>query len=241
MVLDADNPAEMPGSLNLRTPTRGEEHDLVRAYIQRQLPLPRLGQVRTVFVEPEVETGYPDLVVAYWHERTAAEWPSERANLRRADLQVMHGLFIDGPSSAARLQAAHRSSFHESLERLVAAGMVYRKGTLWYARSVQSIFALRRLVAIEAKVGDWRRGAWQAVRNTWFASESYLLAPPDVTTPELIGEATRLGIGLLQANAPFSRPVVEAESAPLPRSYASWLFNEWVWRLSHGIGGSENR
>ncbi len=105
---------------------------------------------------------------------------------------------------------------------------------LWSARPASKIFAVERLVAVEAKVGKWAEALKQAVLNTWFASESYLLLPR-MTNGELSKAASERGIGIWsQDKGPEWLGLPALEEANLPRSYGSWLFNEWAWRRALG-------
>jgi hypothetical protein len=220
-----------PSRLRFRTPTVGREDALVREYVLKHLPGARPGHRRTVFLEPELDAGYPDLVVAYWSESIASSYSSARAALVEADLRLIHHLQTLAPATTPTMRAVHGEGFDSSLQRLAEADLVYRRGVAWHARSLNRTFALRKLVAIEAKIGDWRRGLWQAVRNTWFASESYLLVPEVGPESGIESVARQLGVGVLVSDRPLSDPIVPSTRLPLPRSYASWQFNEWAWRI----------
>jgi hypothetical protein len=100
---------------------------------------------------------------------------------------------------------------------------------------LRDVFAVRRIVAIEAKVSDWQDGLQQAFQNSWFASESYLLMPHIPRSPLLLEESARFGVGLRTQGQPLDNGELCPRQVPVPRSYASWLFNEWVWRAD-GMG-----
>ena len=89
-------------------------------------------------------------------------------------------------------------------------------------------FAVRNIIAIEAKVADWQRAARQAYLNTWFTAESYVLLPDAGSDHPLHATAKALGIGVVSQTQGLVRKPCSTESRP--RSYAAWLFNEWVWR-----------
>src|SRR5437764_244404 len=95
-VLTAENAEKIPGfaqvGLSFRTPTTGPESDLVLEYIDLQLPPAPRGQKRTVFVEPEIESGFPDVVAVYWHAATALRWSKIRAELTKVDIRIAHFL-----------------------------------------------------------------------------------------------------------------------------------------------------
>ena len=97
-------------------------------------------------------------------------------------------------------------------------------------RALRDVFAVRRLIAIEAKVIDWQDGLQQAFQNVWFASESYLLLPRLPQSSILIEKANHFGVGLRVMGQALDSSELRSRQANIPRSYASWLFNEWVWR-----------
>jgi hypothetical protein len=213
-----------------RTPTAGPELELVHEYLAAHIPPPPRGQVLTVFLEPEIESGFPDLVAVYWSERVASLWATCRAHLTADDIRVAHYLATVGTGDTETLKHFFRSRVSVTLERLHAANMIRRAGDGWRARSLESIFAVRRLIAIEAKVTNPREGLQQALLNTWFASESYLLLPKLPQKFDLSEEAARFGIGVTERGRPLHRCGVRARRQQIPLSYASWLFNEWAWR-----------
>ena len=165
------------GWILFRTPTAGPELDLVNEYLSEHLPTPPRGQMLTVFLEPEIESGFPDLVAVYWSERVASAWDMRRAQLTVNDIRVAHFLATAGRGDAETLKHFFSSRVSATLDRLHAAKMIRRIRGGWLTLSLSSIFAVRRLIAIEAKVTNPREGLQQAILNTWFASESYLLLP----------------------------------------------------------------
>lgn len=217
-------------SPSFRSPTSGPELDLVREYLATYLPPTPRGQRRSIFLEPKLESGYPDVVVVYWHPLVANQWKPERAQLTKGDLRILHFLSIGGPATVEQLKEYFPSRLQASLRRLAEAGVIWGTKNTWRARTLRRTFAIKRLIAIEAKIDEWRRGFRQATQNLWFASESYLLlasAPRDPTIFEL---AEELGIGVLDKGRAIPDALHPARHHPIPRSYASWLFNEWVWR-----------
>lgn len=235
-VITAQIAEKIPGfsqvGLSLRTPTIGPEYDLVLAYIDSQLPPAPRGQERTVFVEPEIESGFPDVVAVYWHAATALRWSSARTKLTKVDIRVAHFLAKVGGTEVETFKPFFTKSVVPSLERLLSAGVVRATAKTWRLRSMQDIFAVRRLVAIEAKIDQWRGGLHQAIQNTWFASESYLLLPRVPRGSDLLNEALRLGVGVKTRNQKLDSSDGPARRDRIPKSYASWLFNEWAWRAA---------
>lgn len=225
-------PALVTSGFSSRPPTPGPEYAIVEEFVRSSLPAAPRGQVRTVFVEPRIASGYPDIVVVYWHAATARQWSSNRAQLTPRDFRVLQHLRNSGPADAQQLRAAHIPDTSMALARLQAADLILRRAGMWCVRALDRIFAVRRLIAIEAKVHEWRKGISQALQNTWFASESYLLLGrlPRHCSP--ISEATRLGIGVVVQNQFLDNAEAIAPREQLPKSYVSWLFNDWAWRTS---------
>ena len=239
-MITAENAKNIPGlrhiGLRFRTPTAGPEYELVREYIDSRLPPAPRGQQRTVFVEPEIESGFPDVVAVYWHAATALRWSGARAELTKVDIRVAHFLARVGSADVESLRPFFTKSVGPSLERLRSAGIVLATSKRWRLRSLRDIFAVRRLVAIEAKVNQWRDGLHQAVQNTWFSSESYLLLPRVPEQPELLKLALRFGVGVKTREQSLDTTDGSARRDRIPKSYASWLFNEWAWRAA--VSGS---
>lgn len=232
-------PSLESAGFSTRRPTRGPEYELVEAYLHSKLPPAPRGQARTIFVEPRISSGFPDIVVVYWHVATARLWSAKRAELTRTDLRVLHYLASAGATEVSQLCAVFSRAAMASLARLHSAALILQTAEHWRARALQHIFAVRRLVAIEAKVSEWRRGLSQALQNTWFASESYLLLARLPKRYSLAGEASRLGIGLVTHDQNLDQAESMARREQLPKSYVSWLFNDWAWRASLQAGDEQ--
>lgn len=214
-----------------RTSTEGPELAVVRAFLERGIDkVPPDTQV-SVFCEPLLETGYPDIVVVHWQRSRANAWPAARADLTSDDIKLLQ--FLTVARSVLRtelLSATCPGRRARSLDRLAAADVVKISRRWVHCRSLRDIFAVSRIIAIEAKISDWRKGLGQAFLNTWFASESFLLLPHLPARSQVMAEAQRVGIGVVDATQRLAAPHLAAPRDRLPRSYASWLFNEWAWR-----------
>lgn len=232
-------PSLESAGFSTRRPTRGPEYELVEMYLHSKLPPAPRGQARTIFVEPRISSGFPDIVVVYWHIATARNWSASRAGLTPTDLRVLHYLASVGAAEVSQLCAVFSRAALASLARLHSAALIWHTAERWRARTMERIFAVRRLVAIEAKVGEWRRGLSQALQNTWFASESYLLLARLPKRDCLAREACRLGIGLVTHDQGLDQAETVARRERLPKSYVSWLFNDWAWRASLQAGNGQ--
>jgi predicted transcriptional regulator len=216
--------------LSFRRSRSGPEQELVDWFLEQDAIRPGQGERVTIFREPRVASGFPDLVAVVWEESIASRWNSARRNLTASDLRVMHHLAVTGPVEMEVLTRLFRSQVERSLERLLLAGMVHYSERKWQGRPLPNIFAARRIVAIEAKVSEWRAALDQAFLNTWFTAESYILVPTLPRKTQLLDAALQRGIGVLckEHGAWNFAP----SATRTPRSYASWLFNEWAWRAA---------
>lgn len=230
--ISADSISEYPylqdaGLFHRRT-RAGKEKDLVLNYLESQVTPPPPGQVRFSFVEPRMETGFPDLVVVYVDAEHAKAWDVRRSTLGKSEIQLLHLLARERGQLETHLRFLYRTGLDRILRRLSAAGLISKVNSRWIARPTRELLSLRRIVAIEAKISAWRQGLNQAISNQWFASESYLLLPRvPVNSHELRAELELVGVGLLTRDTPLRLPAIRAARRRLPGSYASWLFNEW--------------
>jgi hypothetical protein len=225
-----DYPALQSSGLSPRKPTSGPEYDIVLDYIQRRLPSSPKGQSRTIFLEPNIESVFPDIVAVYWHVDTAMRWSEKRAKLIKVDIRMLHYMALVKQAEDLHLKGSFSKRVLVSLERLHDADLVTYNSGSWRVKSLSKIFAVRRLITIEAKVSAWQQGLHQAFYNTWFASESYLLMPHIPKSSRLLHEAERFGIGVVTHDQHLNKSAACARREQIPKSYASWLFNEWVWR-----------
>lgn len=223
--------------LPFRQRVPGPEDDLIERFLESQpFTVPR-GCRLTIFREPCIESGFPDLVAVIWRTSTASAWNSERSTLTARDVRLMQYVFQQGPCTLDLLKAVFSAKVTRNLDRLQAANMLRTRGDTWSARPLSRCFAVKSIIAIEAKIADWRTVLRQALLNTWFASMSYMLLPRVPRGGELLKEASKFGLGVW-VHGDGDSLTEHAPTAPekLPRSYASWLFNEWAWRSSELAG-----
>ncbi|MFO1432681.1 MAG: hypothetical protein U1F76_21570 [Candidatus Competibacteraceae bacterium] len=218
----------------IRPAKSGPESDLVTWFLKwfsekTPIKIPRGCQV-TIFREPKLESGFPDLVIVIWSAKTAFSWNKLRNELTQEDIRLIHYLVCEGPCDYDKLNVIFPNNIATRLEKLKAANMVRQRVNSWSARPLSKIFAVRRIISIEAKINELSTALEQAYLNTWFASHSYILVPRVPKKESLINTARALGVGIWARNIEF----IEASSQPemLPRSYASWLFNEWAWKTA---------
>lgn len=228
--------ADVGLGLRFRSATPGPETDLVEAFLENlDVALPR-GRRLTVFCQPALETGFPDIVAVVWRESIARKWRSERELLSSDDLRLIHALAGRGWFEIDRLEGIFRRRLRPSLERLESLDLALITERKCRTRALNSIFAVERIVAIEAKISWWRRALEQAGSNVWFSSESHALMPSVSDREAVTDVAQRFQVGVLQFDDARPTEIWAAPQRPIPASYGSWLFNEWVWRIARRLG-----
>jgi hypothetical protein len=228
-VVDAHRSPSTPG-LSFRRLKAGPEQDLLDWFLERDLVRVPRGHNVTVFREPRLPSGFPDLVIVIWKDSVARQWNSGRAALTPSDLRLMHFLGNEGSKSTEQLRVFFSAAVERQLERLAEAAMVRSVYGCWQARSLNATFAASHIIAVEAKISEWRAALDQAHLNTWFASESCVLVPRVPRDSGLLREAGELGVRVLAKESDCWD--IQDRSRSKPRSYVSWLFNDWAWRAA---------
>jgi len=217
-----------------RNGTAGPEADLVESfkdYIPRCFRW-RKGRV-ALFREPQLDTGFPDLVVVQYLPQTFRSWPRARLNLKSLDLKILHHLQrVKAADSAALFSALgiDAKGLLAALERLLDANMITRVRRTWRPRPLTQLFGLLSIVAIEAKIKNWGSAFKQGHLNQWFASESYVLSPVESPRSKVLERSQRTGVGIFLLNGGGVRRLKSAQKHRIPISYGSWMFNEWIGR-----------
>jgi hypothetical protein len=229
-ILDSDTVRQHTGAVFRRT-RQGPERQLVQTFLEKKPFLVPHGCNATIFCEPRIESGFPDLVIVLWDVTVAQTWNHDRSKLTKEDIRLVHYLHLTEPLSSSVLRQRLSRSVVSNLDRLEAADLIYRVNDLWRPRSIEKSFAARRIIAIEAKICQWARAINQAFQNTWFASESFVLLPMEKPVAKICASAQSLGVQLCSPGKQLSYKA-KISSRNFPRSYASWLFNEWAWKAS---------
>jgi hypothetical protein len=217
-----------PG-LSFRRRCSGPEDVLIEWFLEQELVRVPPGHRVTVFREPRLASGFPDLVIVLWKERVAKQWSPARASLLPCDLRLMHLLTSSGPQTEEAIETIF-PDWERPLARLEEAGMVRMCEEQWEHHSLDIVFAATQIIAVEAKMKEWRSALAQAHLNTWFASESCVLVPRVPRNSTLLQDARELGVTVFAQEQ--ATCVLYRSLCGTPRSYVSWLFNDWAWRAA---------
>lgn len=212
---------------SFRKQRTGPESALIKWFLENLPVRVPSGCRMTIFQEPRLESGFPDLVIVLWRERQTSDWNPARAKLSSEDIRLLYYLHHNGPASQLDMDIVFDRNVASQLNRLDEANVAFLRSGKWRARPLNKIFAVQQIIAIEAKMEDIRGGLQQAMLNTWFASSSYLLTPHTPRGEGLLDRASAFGVGLWSRTCGITH---EPSPGQVPRSYASWLFNEWVWK-----------
>src|SRR5690349_10020421 len=106
----ASYPTLKDSGLFARRSTPGSELDMVNAYLAKMLTPPGRGEARLVFVEPRLETGFPDVVVVYLNADGARQWNPHRSKLGKPEICVLHHLSLNGSHSLDVLRCLFSST-----------------------------------------------------------------------------------------------------------------------------------
>lgn len=229
-------------SLSVRSTRSGPESALTEAFIDATLPnIRKHAKHYALFCEPQLDTGFPDIVIARYNPRVFEDWSKDRDGITPQDLKLLHHLYFVKGGNAEEVEAQLGISSKpliRSLERLMSAGLVRWHTNKWVPRSIRRTFAITSLVAIEAKIKNWGSAFRQADLNRWFASEAYILSPVAKPQDHIVKNSEQTGVGIycMPPNLHAKR-IVAAKKGDIPSSYASWQFNEWIGRRIMSMEG----
>jgi hypothetical protein len=230
VILDNDRPDI---GLYIRNITEGDEFDLVEQFIEYYcadfLRTNKKSQL-AVFVEPRIESGYPDIVFASYLPSILDNWSHKREKLDIYDFKLLSYLCyaqnLCGVKIITKLGLPEKQTII-SLEKLMDAKLISYRSGYWHIRKLRDVFSITKLIAVEAKLNDIRKVAEQSFHNTWFASHSYALTNSSSPNNSTVRMLSKYGIGLYCKSSHFKKHI-EAKQHSLPSSYLSYQFNEWI-------------
>ena len=212
----------------------GPEQELVRDFTARFASSFKKHDTNlAIFHEPQLETGFPDLVFVEYTSHVFDDWTKTRSTLQAVDLKLLHYLNSSkgADSEIIEKQLGLNGKVQlRSLEKLLDGKLITRKSRQWQPLELKRTFAIKKLIAVEAKISNWQEAFRQAQTDKWFASESYVLSPVIQPTERIRDTARDLGVGIYTYKAQKVTEIHRSHVTPLPACHASWLFNEWIGR-----------
>lgn len=190
-----------------------------------------------VFLEPQVDTGYPDIVIVeYWGQ------PREKANnsrikLSTIDLRILFHVNQQKNVSVEGLRdllGFTDIEIRKSLLRLADSQLIHLSKSKHHARnrSLNAFNRVKRIIAIEAKIDKWGEAIQQAEKNAWFSTDSFVLLNKEKCSESIIQKCKAKGLGIILVNGQI-KVALKGEHRNHPISYTSLLFNEWIYRITN--------
>jgi len=220
--------------LTVRKAIAGPERELIERFLLRITnSADKIEKKLAIFQQPSIQGGFPDVVITIYDPARFDNWDYQRSLLTIRDIKILHHMHTVGEITSASLVTQLGFDVRKTsnaLEALFRAGLVTEFGGIWKATSLAEMFGIERLIAVEAKTIANQSVVRQAVNNRWFASESYVLVPNLDRNSRLLSKSESLGIGIYTCSETRVERLLDSKPNPLPGSYASWMFNEWIGR-----------
>lgn len=188
-----------------------------------------LASVGSTCIGREVEVGFgiPDLVAGVGTVRALRNRRRQAQPLTRpVELDLLEYCYTSRSADELRKWAPHGYSElkRRTLVPLIKAGKITESQGKFRAR-VRPKDPFDRLIAVELKLGDIKRGISQAYAYRAFADVSYLAVPAHRLSPEIMQRCRSVGIGLLAVHKrlveEIVRPDAESYATPGRRRMAS--------------------
>lgn len=225
-----------------RTSTKGPELDMVNSYVSFLIEKYKKlkNKKAAIFIEPQLDTGYPDIVIAEYSSFPSLMWTDERNSLGVQDIKLLYYIQTNGKNSVENISnilGFELSEIKKSIIKLNRLGLIQLSKNHKYVRNVRlsSYCRINKIVAIEAKMDKWKEAIRQASNNIWFANESYVLMNKDRCSKQIIQLCQSKGVGIILINGKVMTKL-KCPKRNFPVSYASLQFNEWILRNRY-LGG----
>lgn len=226
-----------------RTTTVGKEYDMVEKYLDYlKNKYSKLKNKKVaIFIEPQIDTGYPDIVIVEYYNENNFEWKGIRNSLKGIDLKILFFIQKNGKVNINDISTILGYSLEEirkTIDKLFLSGLVilYKNKTIIRSYKLKKYFKVNKIIAIEAKIDKWQEAIRQANNNIWFSTESYVLMNKKNCSETIINDCESLGIGIILINGKIET-ILKSTKRSNPVSYASLQFNEWLMRYLNMFGG----
>ena len=221
-------------NIKFRTKTKGPELNLVYNFIDNiSSNFKHKTNNLAIFIEPLVDTTYPDIVFVEYSPKYLDKWNNFRNKLDTNDIKLLSIIkqfeSISSASLYNRTKIEHKNLL-SSLEKLLDADLIVRKNEKWMIKPMKEIFYTKKITSVEAKINQLDNLLQQADINNWFSSESYALSAVKNPQKKTLEKFVNYGIGLYSMNDNKIEELTKAKKQSIPNNYASWMFNEWLGR-----------
>lgn len=222
-----------------RTSTTGNELNMVNEYIEflknkyRKLTKKNVA----IFIEPQLDTGYPDIVIVEYYPFSVDLWNDSRNSLTANDLKILFQIQKQKNTSVVNLSELLGYSITDikrAIVKLHNCKLIHLSKSQQYVRNVplKSYCRIEKIISIEAKIDKWAGAIHQANRNIWFSTESYVLMNKEHCNDYFVAKCRQEGLGIILLNGSI-KLILKGEQREFPVSYASLQFNEWIQKSIH--------
>lgn len=219
-----------------RTSTAGREFDMVMNYVDfliRKYEKQKRKKA-VIFIEPQLDTGYPDVVIVEYSSTPELKWTASRNSLSPADIKILFYIQTHGRCTLCDLESKlgfSKEAIHKTTLKLSKCGLIhlYPKSNSVRAVQLKSYCRISKIISIEAKIDKWSEAIRQAGNNIWFSTESYILMNKDSCSDSIQTACREQGLGIILVNG-APKTILSSSQRDFPVSYASLQFNEWILR-----------
>lgn len=188
--------------------------------------------------EKVTDGGIPDIVVVSWEKKKEVKWNDKRKKLSKIDIQILHFVAKYRTKGVSQRYIEKKLGFdkrqiEKTTSKLIDAELVDLVKSRLILKNFNSTFFVKDIIAIEAKLKNWKKAAQQAFLNQNFSSLSYVLMPKNRNNVKeclLIEKST----GLIIYDGVNTIIKKKAKKNKLPGSLYSWVINEHIGNLVYG-------
>lgn len=215
----------------------GPESDLVDNFLDNyQNLLADNGYETSVLIEPFMEIGYPDIVAVSWDKKIFSKFNEKRLAVNKLDIKILNHISLNNAKKPLELNTElgfDVKTIISSLSRLEEAELIEESNSIFEAKPLGEIFAPKKVIAIEAKMSNWKDAFQQAQLNHWFSSESYVLFPGLEARQDLLDYSHNCKVGVFIGMSGNFNKLTSFPENEIPRSYGSWYLNELLYRMAY--------
>lgn len=218
-----------------RKKTLGSELDMVKTFIDYKKNKFKESDNKklAIFVEPRINTTYPDIIFAEYNPSSYDDWSPNRKELTITDLKVLNCIFYSKKVKSEYLLSflnINSKSLLQSIEKLLDAKLIIRKSGYWMIIS-STFFGLHKIETVEAKISKINDALHQAVINKTFSNESWILTKRiNKPSESFIEQINITGVGLYTFDNQRFRKISKAEKNKNNINYNTLYINEWIGR-----------
>jgi len=188
----------------------------------------------TIIQEPFTQVGYADIVCIRWNKTIKDNWDASRNKLIKNDIKILHHLFNcrfykSINEIVNELGFSHREVNNTILRLSDAKLIIENKFGKVKIRPLKDIFFVHEIIAIEAKLKNWKQALDQTLNNVYFASKSFALFPDTTINRRLLKNYKENDVGVLSFGTTY-KEVVKPKKHKIPTAITAWYFNEYIGR-----------